>query len=954
MDSMDSGQPQTDLDQLFDLSTIAPEFISGFELSWQRLTESADQISLETIQSRPELPSIFCASEFIASWCIRNPEKLAELIQSGDLDQSYQATQWWQSLEARVEYGADEADLDRGLRQFRQREMVRLGWRDLAGCSDLEETMLGVSRLAEVCIELALRKHTHWLQTRFGIPRDEDGQEVQLVVLGLGKLGGRELNYSSDIDLIYAYSAGGQTDGERIIDNQEFFLKLGRKIIGSLDRIDPDGFVFRTDMRLRPNGDSGPLVLSFAAMEHYYQTHGRNWERYALIKARVVAGDQQTGSELLAMLKPFVYRKYLDYSAFDALREMKALIERQLRAGSSNNDVKLGRGGIREIEFLAQSQQLIRGGRDIALQTTSLYQALQRMLELGNLTPASHESLKTAYRFLRNVEHRLQMVADRQTQKLPEQPAEQLRLARSMGYSHWARFLDALDIHRDIVDEQFAALLESNETDSDGPQLSALTGLWQGQLDAESADQALRAVGFRQPEGVPKLLEQFRQGSLYQSFVNVERDRIDRLMPLAVKQAGPHADAERAISAFISVVESIGRRSVYLSLLIENPIALKQLLHLCAASPWISRHIGQHPVILDELLQPIEVAAETAHKEVAARLQDRLSQVDADDIETQMITLREFYHAQVLRIAGADVRGQLDGDQVQRILATLAEVILQQVLNDALARVQEKHGAPPGQVAIIAYGKFAGGELGYHSDLDIVVCFEAASETSHSAAEYYFSRVGQRLITLLTTRTHAGILFDLDMRLRPSGRSGTLVTSLKAFDDYQKKNAWTWEHQALVRAKMVIGPEQMVQRFEQIRQNILSQPRDRAQLQSEIEDMRRRMVDTNCQSDQENFDIKLDYGGIVDIEFLLQYLVLVHAADHPAVASPRNTTALIDKLIELGLMDSARGEVLKTNYRLYLRRSLDLKLMDRPVLIPQRELVEQRDQVKALWQDTFG
>ncbi len=945
---------QSNVRELYNIDSIAAELVPAFELVWQRLTEVANDNEIKAAIGRPELPGVFSASDFISSWCIRQPDNLAELIDSGDLDRAYISTCWAQKLAARVTHCTDETTLNRILRQFRQREMVRIAWRDLAGFAELEETMSSMTCLAEACIELALEKHAQWLNIRFGDPKDENNQKVQLVVLGLGKLGGRELNYSSDIDLMFAYEGAGETDGERKINNQEYFIKLGRKIINSLDHVDANGFVFRTDMRLRPNGESGPLVLSFAAMEHYYQTHGRSWERYALIKARVVAGDQKRGAELLAMLKPFVYRKYLDFSAFDSLREMKSMIERQLRTTGSEEDIKLGRGGIREIEFLAQNHQLIRGGREIKLQTPSLYLALQGMVELGVLDPESHKHLLQAYRFLRNVEHRLQMVADRQTQKLPTEPREQLRLAHSMGAINWQKFLDVLNGHRNTVDGLFAALLAPADGDNRDPLLTALTDLWHRQLDSGAADKALSTAGFTHSEPVASLLGQFRQGSLYQAFANLERDRIDRLMPLAIKYAGEHSDAERAISAFISVVESIGHRSVYLSLLIENPIALKQLLHLCAASPWISRHIGQHPVILDELLQPMAAISGHDHQEIVAQLVIRLDQVDEDDTEARMTTLREFYHAQVLRIAAADVRCQLDSDQVQRALATLAEVILERVLNDALSRVEEKRGRAPGKVAIIAYGKFAGGELGYHSDLDIVVCFTPSTEASHSDAEYYFSRVGQRLIHLLTARTHAGILFELDMRLRPSGRSGTLVTSLKSFEDYQKKNAWTWEHQALVRARIVVGGVKMEQEFERIRRNILCQPRDSGILKSDITEMRQRMIAANCKSDEEYFDVKLDYGGIVDIEFLLQYLVLANAADHPEIVAPRNTIALINKLAEFDLIDASNAEDLKAIYRKFLRRSLDLKLMDRQVLIPRQELMKQRNQVRALWQDTFG
>lgn len=937
----------------FDTECIFPELLPGFLHTWQRFTEIAPASAIEAAARRRELATVWCASDFISSWCIRNPLKFTELVDQEALDQPIEDDFFADALNDEIGAEAEEAKLDSRLRQFRQRQMVRLAWRDLAGFADLEETMQAVSSLAEASLEVALKYHFDQLVKRFGCPRDEQGERVNMVVLGLGKLGGQELNYSSDIDLMYVYDGAGSSDGKRALDNQEFFIKLGRKVIGSLDRIDADGFVFRTDLRLRPNGDSGPLVLSFAAMEHYYQTHGRNWERYALIKARVVAGDRQSGAQLLRMLKPFVYRKYLDFSAFDSIREMKTLIERQLESSGAQGDVKLGRGGIREIEFLVQNHQLIRGGREKNLQTTSLYVAMQQMVELGVIDQHAHDLLLDAYRFLRNVEHRLQMVADRQTQKLPQETTERARLAMAMRFEDWHQFVEQLDLHRENVHRLFGELLESPQRSATAPEISRLGAVWQGQLDKTQARAELASTGFKQADNIPGLLEQFRAGSLYRAFSSIERDRLDRLMPLVLKQAGSHSEAERTMTSFIAMVEAIGRRSVYLSLLIENPIALKQLLHLCAASPWISRHIGQHPVVLDELLQPLAGAEPQSAQQVTAELSHRLDQVESGDVEAQMNALREFHHAQVLRIAAADVGQQVDGDQVQRGLTRLAEVILEQVLHDAVELIEKKQGPPPGDVGVIAYGKFAGQELGYHSDLDIVVCFEPYSSASPAEAEYYFSRVGQRLINLLTTRTAAGTLYELDMRLRPSGRSGTLVTSLKAFEEYQLKNAWTWEHQALVRARMVVGGVDLVDRFETIRRQVLCAPRESQKLKTEIVDMRRRMVEANCKSDTQQYDIKLDYGGIVDVEFLVQYLVLIHAAGYPQIIEPRNTREIIQLLADHGLLDSDQARLLSENYRQFLQRSLELKLMDRQVMISQQELVTEREQVKKLWQATF-
>ncbi len=943
------------MDIPYDLSHLPDQLGVEFCRLWERYIESTGAGGApDRVLGRQELPLVWVASDFVALWCIRNPDDLTALLNTGDLERTYTPGEMRSRLDGFLQAVTDENALDERLRRFRQREMVRVAWRDLAGIGTLEDTIRDVSDLADACVDEALAHHHGWLSQRFGTPRDEMGNPARMVVLGLGKLGGRELNFSSDIDLIYAYDGGGDTDGDKQISNQEFFIKLGRKIVGSLDRIDAAGFVFRTDLRLRPNGDSGPLVLSFAAMEHYYQTHGRDWERYALIKARVVAGDKSSGAELLQMLRPFVYRKYLDFSAFDAIREMKTLIERQLQSSGNANDIKLGRGGIREIEFMVQNHQLIRGGRENALQTSSLYAAMEALVDLGVMEMADADQLRDSYRFLRNLEHRLQMVADRQTQKLPETPPEQARIAAAMGCAHWPALAEALVQHRDAVHGLFSRVLESPDNAAADPLVSRLDALWRGQLDAEPAFDTLHTAGFSQHKDVPGMLNQFREGSLYRAFSNVERDRLDRLMPMALREAGRGPDAERAVTAFVSVVEAIGRRSVYLSLLIENPLALRQLIHLCAASPWISRHIGRHPVVLDELLQPIDGSMAFSREGLLEELNRRLDQVEPGDEEAGMNVLREFQHAQVLRVAAADIAGELDGPGVEHNLTLLAEVLLAQVLEDARTRVEKKQGPPPGRVAIIAYGKFAAGELGYHSDLDIVVFFEPDGASTATQAEYFFSRVGQRLIHLLSTRTHAGALYELDMRLRPSGRSGTLVTSMKAFREYQLNHAWTWEHQALVRARVVVGDDKLVDAFEAVRREVLSQQRDQAALCADIVDMRRRMVEANCISDADNVDIKLDHGGIVDIEFLLQFQVLRHAAGHPEILEPRDTLALGAALAEAGAMDADDVRRLGEIYRVYLRRSLDLKLMDRPVLVPREELVAEREFVTHLWRNTFG
>lgn len=1001
---------------------IPSVFIGTVEDYWQRFVDAIDTLPtdrpssdvpasavLELCSSRPELIAVWAASDFVAKTCIGNPLLLYALISSGDLDQPYASGELTKRNKQALDGCEDEAALHTQLRKIRQREMVRIAWRDLSGVAELEETIQCASQLAESCIEQALTHHQNWLSQRYGKPCNEQGDKANMVVLGLGKLGGCELNYSSDVDLIFAYDSPGQTapidnhhdktgtsksdtsksgTSKSGIDNQEFFIKLGRKIVAALDAVTQDGFVFRTDMRLRPNGDSGPLALSFLAMEQYYQTHGRNWERYALIKARVVAGDKDSGNALLTRLKPFIYRKYLDFGAFESIREMKSMIEQALTQTGGEHNIKLGWGGIREIEFFVQSHQLIRGGREKELQTQSLYQALPSLVALGVIDDAVQQQLLESYRFLRNTEHRLQMVADRQTQLLPESEIEQQRLAWSMGSENWPAYVEKLNQHRTYVHGQFKMILDTDteqaapvketrdtwtwltEQSSRANPASAteshLTNIRAQTVQKKETVKMLHAAGFAQTLSTVQLLRGFRYGRLYQAFSEIERDRIDRLMPLAIQQAAQHEASERALAAFVSVVEAIGRRSVYLSLLIENPIALKQLLHLCAASPWIASHIGKHPIILDELLnplaqQPVVDIRNRSHEALHAELEHRLAQVDLDDEEKRVDTLREYQQAQVLRIAAADVSGLIKVDDVHHALTQLAEVLLQSVFYDAVKFVEKKFGVnelmAQSIAGSIAYGKLASGELGYNSDLDVVVCYEKAEEdqsADDTEAEHFYSRVGRRFIHLLTTRSQAGILYELDMRLRPSGYSGMLVTSLSGFFDYQFNNAWTWEHQALVRSRVVVGNAEFQKRFEATRKEILSLKRDDQQLKEDVISMRRKMIDANCQSTEQVYDIKLDEGGIVDIEFLIQYWILHHANEHTALAIPRTTADSIDALVEHSIIDASTGKQLLNCYQTYLRHSLDLKLMELPVLVKQNVLLAERDAIKIIWNKTFG
>ncbi len=915
------------------------------------------------------LPRVWACSEFAARACLRDPRLLTELIESGDLRDPYAPGALATRARVVLAAASTEDDLKRRLRLLRRREAVRIAWRDLAGWADLFEVMTVMSELGDVCIDGALTwLHAAQVAERGAAIGEHSGEPTSMVVLGLGKLGGHELNFSSDVDLMFAYPEQGQTSGARPLSNHEFFARLGRRLINVLSEATADGFVFRVDMRLRPNGNSGPLALSFDAMEHYYQTHGREWERYALIKARVVAGERMTGEGLLVRLRPFVFRKYLDYGAVQAIREMKVLINRELQRKGMQDNIKLGPGGIREIEFIGQSFQLIRGGREPSLQERSILTVLERLARDAHLNQATSDELSAAYRFLRDTENRLQMMADRQTHELPRELLEQARLALAMGFDGWRSFEAALRDHMARVQRHFdevlavSAAVQRSDADQD------LSALWLGAVDEDAAVRLLAERGFDQPQEALGSIRELRRSPAYIAFSSAGRARMDQLMPLVVAAAAKLDAPGVTLGRLINVIEAIGRRSAYLVLLVENPTALAQLTRLCAASPWVANWISQNPVLLDELLDPVRLYAPPSPQALERELRERLLHVEPDDLEMQMEMLREFRHGHVLRVAAADVGPGLAPEQVGLHLAHIAEVVLKLSLETAQQGLVAKHGEPgcPGDnppcapgFAVVGYGKLGSLELGYGSDLDMIFLYRSCESGGQTAGprvvpnEVFFARLGQRLIHILTTRTRAGLLYEVDMRLRPSGRAGPLVTSLSAYRDYQRQRAWTWEHQALVRARVLAGDHELCQGFTRVRREILCVQREPAHLRHEVAQMRQKILDARRQHDAALFDVKHDRGGIVDIEFMVQYWVLLHAANRPELTQHTDNIDILQALANAGLLSTEWSESLVSAYRQYLSTEHRLKLIGQGSLVARRELAGTPDVVARLWRQVF-
>ena len=945
-----------------------PVLQAELQRHWQELAEAANARGVE-LRWQPDVLAAVCrvwpASEYVARTCIRDPALLADLLNSGDLTARYEPGTYAARLETLLAAVQTEEALRSALRRLRHREMVRIAWRDLAGWADLAETLSDLSQLADACLDGALRRLDAWQRDLWGTPRSRDGAEQSLVVLGMGKLGARELNYSSDIDLIFAFPEEGDTDGARSISNEEYFTRLGRSLINIISDAAAEGFVFRVDVRLRPYGDSGPLVMSFAAMEDYYQFQGREWERYAMIKARVVAGDLQAGEQLLQSLRPFVYRRYLDYGAYESLRAMRALISREVRRKGMENDVKLGPGGIREVEFVGQAFQLIRGGREPALREREILRVLNYLGQKGHLPEYAARGLREAYIFLRRVENRLQEFQDRQTHALPADETGRARLAFAMGYGDWASFARDLARHRRLVQGQFERVFAAPQADAEagGADLAAL---WRGELADTQALEILQQAGFEDAGEALRLLTQLREGRIYRVLGQQGKERLDRLMPLLLAAAGQSARPTVCLLRLVGVLEAIAGRIAYLALLVENPMALSQLVKLCAASPWIAGLLARHPILLDELLDPRTLYAPLDRAGLERQLKTQLAPVPEDDLEQQMDALRHFKQSNVLRVAAADVAGVMPLMVVSDHLTEVAEVVLGQVLELAWNHMVQRHGRPRCRVggelreahfAIVAYGKLGGIELGYGSDLDLVFLHDSTGEEQCTDGArpvdnaVFFTRLGQRIIHLLSTQTAAGVLYEVDTRLRPSGSSGLLVSSIEAFAEYQRAEAWTWEHQALVRARVVAGDRGLAQAFDALRREILYRPRDPDVLRAEVRNMRERMRQELGSRKPGCFDLKHGRGGIADIEFMVQYNVLLWANTHPELTRYTDNIRQLDGLAQAGLLTSEDAGLLADAYRAYRARVHSLTLQNESAVVDESEFREFREGVSRLWRE---
>ncbi len=843
---------------------------------------------------------------------------------------------------ADIAAAADEAELARQLRLLRRYVLAQIMVRDLCGAAPLAEVTASITRLADFAVNTALAFAEAHYTALYGTPVGRySGAPQHLSVVAMGKAGGFELNVSSDIDLIFVYPEAGDTDGRRSRSNQEFFTKVGQKLIALLNDITADGQVFRVDMRLRPDGDSGALVLSETALEQYLIVQGREWERYAWCKGRVIT---PYANGIRSVVQPFVFRKYLDYNAYEALRGLHRQIRSEVGRKGMQDNIKLGAGGIREVEFVAQVFQMIRGGQNRSLQLKGTQETLAALAEAGILDAEAAEGLLEAYRFLRRLEHRLQYWDDQQTQTLPENPEQQALLAESMGFADYAAFSGSLSQYRQQVAEQFNHILSSSEEPANEAE-QPLDDLWQGEADAGEWAAQLAEAGFDagSVQPVAERLAHIRGSSRYRHLSVRGQQRFDAVLPRVIAAAAESSRPADALLRLLDFLDSISRRSAYLAFLQEYPAALRQLAELMAQSPWLAEYLQQHPVLLDELLSA-QLMERPNWPQFVGALSGSLQA--AGDPEAKMDVLRRFKHAQTFRLAVQDLAGLWPLEALSDQLSYLADILLEHTMQHVWQAMPKVHRPMP-RFAIIGYGKLGGKELAYASDLDLVYLYD---DDAPEAADVY-GKFARRLTTWLSGSTGAGTLYQTDLRLRPNGDSGFQAHSLEAFAKYQHENAWVWEHQALSRARFVAGSPEVGRKFEAIRRQILTLPREEAPLRQEVVLMRNKMLPTHPAHEN---NVKYARGGVVDVEFIVQFWVLAQSHRYPELLENYGNIALLDMAARRGLLSPEAAGRTAAAYRYYRQVQHRQQLHGADAVQVDDILLGHYADVAELWREVFG
>ncbi len=944
-----------------------------FSQSQTKLNEllTSNAIHLQNVEQISPLVRGMAMSEFVTQQLQKQPELLQAWLEKQPTIED--CDHYAERLQAVISTVKNEDELHRELRRFRHREMATLSFIQSNQLASTQQVFERLSDLAEALILGARDWLFEQMCNEYGTPMNELGEKQELLILGMGKLGGRELNFSSDIDLIFTYPDIGETvGGRKPMENSKFFTRLGQRLIRALDEITLDGFVYRTDMRLRPFGDSGALVLSFTAMEDYYQEQGRDWERYAMIKAKILGEDLTNINHkyLKQMLRPFVYRRYLDFSAIQSLREMKSKISREVIRRGLTDNIKLGAGGIREVEFIVQTFQMMRGGRDKILQQRSLLAVLPQLAQLNLLSETQVEQLKDAYLFLRHTENVLQAIRDQQTQTLPLDEQDRLRLAFANQQADWASFLEKLAFHQHNVRAVFNELIgeEESEDDQENEALSVWKDLMQNQITLADLENALKGYTVQAEDysEIHHILNVVFEDWGKRPIGVRGREVLRKLMPKVLDGIFQQPDYLVLLPRILNIIDKITTRTTYLELLYEKEQILPQLFTLCAQSIMVAEQIARHPMLLDELIAQQSLTKVIALEDYPRALQEYLLRIPEEDEEALIDALRQFKQSQLLRIASADILGVLPVMKISDHLTYLAEAIIGAVVNIAWRQVSQRFGTPEHltdnekDFAVIAYGKLGGIELGYNSDLDLVFLHNAPeqSETiggkkSISSHQFYL-KLAQKINGIFNLNTSAGVLYEVDMRLRPSGEAGLLVSTFNAYEHYQKNEAWTWESQALVRTRAVYGTQALRDKFEHIRRETLSQARASGQLREEICNMREKMYQHLSKNAEHQFHLKTDKGGITDIEFIAQYLVLNYAHEHPQMAVWSDNVRIFESSIECGMLSQEQGEGLKDCYIKLRNQIHHLNLLNKESIVDGHEFSEERAFVRQMWALLFN
>ena len=936
-------------------AVLPPELPSELQHEANLLWSALSLPELTAFQQQ-DLRLLLAISPFLGRVMQQQPALIADLLDKQQLAQPLAQQNPLSELT-----DLSEPTVFRALRRYRNAQLARILAADILALKSTEQCLQDISAMADTLINSAY----HWayqdVAMQWGQPLDQQGQPMPLLILGMGKLGGGELNFSSDIDLIFTYPHNGETSGgRRTVENQQFFTKVGQKLISALHQVTADGFVFRVDMRLRPFGDSGPLVLSFAAMEDYYQAQGREWERYAMLKARILNPDPVHAAELNQLLRPFVYRRYIDYSALESLRRMKQLIEQENRRRNRIDNIKLGAGGIREVEFVVQTLQLIRGGRVPQLQQVSIFKALAALHGQQLLDAEQHQQLKQDYLWLRKVEQLLQGLDDQQTQTLPADTLNRQRLTLGLGLQSWAQVTELTEQAMGRIHQHFKLVIDQG--DNPEPEEMALGRLcWDSELSSHDLAEHLDWLEVGEAIQLLDHLKQFKQDCQKRSVGPRGRELLEKLIPfllhLLAKQQGSAVVLQRVLGVFRQIVS----RTAYLELLSENPPALQQLVMLCQKSGWLAEHLARYPLLLDELIDPAQLYQVPESTDYQDKLRQVMLRVPTDDLELQMEVLRQFKQAQQLRIAAADITGILPLMKVSDHLTFLAEAIIAAVVELSWQQMAEKYGLPATlqpedakAFAVLAYGKLGGLELGYGSDLDLVFvhqCDNLAPTQGDKAIDsrQFYIKLVQRIVHMFTTRTPSGVLYDIDTRLRPAGNAGLLAVHIDTYADYLEKEAWTWEHQALVRSRLVYGDERISARFNQIRGEVLAKPRDLAVLKTEVTEMRQKLRQHHG---EQSTEVKHASGGIVDLEFISQYLVLAYGHRYPDLYFYSDNIRILDAAAAHGLMHLEQAEALQQAYQQLRGVSHRQTLNSATESLQQLEQAMQ--QVRQVWQQLFN